>query len=1558
MADKDYLKEWRDLYSYPNYITDNQYLTEDGKASLDNENDWDISQEKLILGSAVGTAANFYLDPNPLFNKVGDIYSSVITQVFGNTSIDSFTSARTDAIKMNLRNMDYTNGKNSIGIESQPPLEFFRFYEDTETAEQIFKKENALRLSADLAKINNISEKDAEGNKIISYRYSDFREKVEFWGTEWAKNLDELVKYIKENNLLSSITDSDSNESYTVLIIDNVYIQDEENNLIHYIIPNVRMAALLSRIVSKISGEQTGLQLLMPQYHRRVEVEDLNKNFWVISLLLDASLNALWGPYGIIDVVRQLIFRINQLNDKNKVQDIELLHNGSDDLYFDMYSRFILPSLELKLKTESGERIIKNIFKGHDNKHDRATSSYSGEKVSDLFNNITMEMFGQQDYSKNELVLWPTEEDKNFTGLFDSDLICSEGTVSFEDGSRYVSLSSVIDEINGKLVLSDEIFTGYDYSRDEADQKFFEIFDNSIGDKNFSVKDYDILKKDIETNFSDVVLTKTELERFKKYEQSYQFLLNLKNKNEDENEDENNMPKIFNSADIEEFYTEQFVFVKPDENSNEDSGFSLEIYQSELDKIYKHLEQYTQNNKQNSIINSPIVYDNYYPETFEVLHEQYRKILSVCETSEPSETNEKSEWTIFAVPPQLIEYRMLEKSDLNNPFSDAGNAFLYHSNADSFWSNEDAIEYSDNDIKTSILDCLNKKTLPITFELSDDFELSKINDKFIDLEDYLKVTLEENSDPLSLKDFNDQIRQTFFNVYEEELKSTVKTIKIIDEDDKVKYFLRIPLCYSTSIAARISLTLNREEAVYTTTTPGQIFIYNTNADITDPDVINNIINIDNNINKNDKIITFKTIQYEKYNFKKLKVEKPLIIKGNVTPIYSYKVAQGIASVLADKDKKIDLDEYVNFLNVNKDGEVSIRDSAAISAYAKNPPVDYINFVREKEEILDNQKEGYNELITALGKIGISTDQSVEEIKSQIFNYIENPLRNFSFLTSFHIPTQKFLNALKEMDNTSKSNIEWSFEDKGILLDSVEDCEYSLCNNILVYLFDEDYYTLKKEDNKFKLYVKATDIYFSKINNPLISTEAITDSQKTVFLFVPRADLREGEIIELRLTGKGSLAYYFDFDAAFSYVNGNGNGSLALKEKTEQPVKLFLYNSFADNIAQYNYRTALFFENTTPLYLSDSKATSLNDLFNQGIGVSYFKPTRIINESLEKETQTIAKAQIISKDLKIYASMLTSKYDYIDNSYEITSGTGKKLATKNLNEDYEGYGPVSSEYYTFEKQQAYCAAIRNNLIFYSSPSQNEYGQYLHSPLMALESPKRFTPSTTIQTAIVTNKGITSLDDGEQVSIPYDVLTNKKSSATIMEIKDMLYRNAYEDKPPTIEFCWGRRDASNYVKEKKLTHIVIEREKGDRHKTYAPTCAGISISSGFLHSKEGIKSVYEGDHYSFPIIWYNKKGEQITISNDAKTAPNDAIYGIIDLTKAPIGSESTTSTKEIPSEIVGSNFLIRFYNSDLKQEHWTKEEFTILIDADTKPIVRRPIIQRVYFFGKDDSEKSKK
>ena len=83
----------------------------------------------------------------------------------------------------------------------------------------------------------------------------------------------------------------------------------------------------------------------MPQYHRRVEVEDLDENFWVISVILDAVVNALWGPYGLIDVVRQLIAKVTQIEDflgLNSLTGIELLYNGDNELYFDMYSRFLL----------------------------------------------------------------------------------------------------------------------------------------------------------------------------------------------------------------------------------------------------------------------------------------------------------------------------------------------------------------------------------------------------------------------------------------------------------------------------------------------------------------------------------------------------------------------------------------------------------------------------------------------------------------------------------------------------------------------------------------------------------------------------------------------------------------------------------------------------------------------------------------------------------------------------------------------------------------------------------------------------------------------------------------------------------------------------------------------------------------------------------------------------------------------------------------------------------------------------------------------------------------
>jgi len=65
----------------------------------------------------------------------------------------------------------------------------------------------------------------------------------------------------------------------------------------------------------------TIFNLLMPRYARRVEVEDLNKNFWVIAQTIDAILSAIWGHDGIIDIIQEIIKRQNNLY--LKINDID-----------------------------------------------------------------------------------------------------------------------------------------------------------------------------------------------------------------------------------------------------------------------------------------------------------------------------------------------------------------------------------------------------------------------------------------------------------------------------------------------------------------------------------------------------------------------------------------------------------------------------------------------------------------------------------------------------------------------------------------------------------------------------------------------------------------------------------------------------------------------------------------------------------------------------------------------------------------------------------------------------------------------------------------------------------------------------------------------------------------------------------------------------------------------------------------------------------------------------------------------------------------------------------
>ena len=99
---KDYLELWRERYSFPNYITGHEYLTENGNAVSNTDTSWSAAQKLLLNGNAIGTPDKYYLNPIPLFNRLDHIYSDIVKK--------GFVSARSDAIKMNVKNMDYTNG--------------------------------------------------------------------------------------------------------------------------------------------------------------------------------------------------------------------------------------------------------------------------------------------------------------------------------------------------------------------------------------------------------------------------------------------------------------------------------------------------------------------------------------------------------------------------------------------------------------------------------------------------------------------------------------------------------------------------------------------------------------------------------------------------------------------------------------------------------------------------------------------------------------------------------------------------------------------------------------------------------------------------------------------------------------------------------------------------------------------------------------------------------------------------------------------------------------------------------------------------------------------------------------------------------------------------------------------------------------------------------------------------------------------------------------------------------------------------------------------------------
>lgn len=372
----------------------------------------DFIESKDILGAtAKGSEENFYLDPIPRLNKLGYIYSNIVSD------IGARISARTDSIKMNRDNMDYTNDRESegkvydlsivsaydlnndgvIGIDDANILLTYRAYKQIEISssiEEYFDKIFSKKIVS-----NEISSLPPE---LINYKPG--------YNTDYP---DRIIANIEGESYFYSKQDNTDNY-YLFIYQDN----DEHNTLDYYknlflnkltIIENYESGNAVgaaSSILKLIKDEGNGnpyitieqladnfgfyktqsfLNLLMPQYKRRVEIEDLDENFWVIGQVLDAVVNSIFGKDNIIDIILNLIDRLNDID--LQINIINKMIGLGDEMSIQLRGPSSVSSCDLfsfelinpRIITEYGYRDIDTPFSN------RIGVKYEGEETADSF---------------------------------------------------------------------------------------------------------------------------------------------------------------------------------------------------------------------------------------------------------------------------------------------------------------------------------------------------------------------------------------------------------------------------------------------------------------------------------------------------------------------------------------------------------------------------------------------------------------------------------------------------------------------------------------------------------------------------------------------------------------------------------------------------------------------------------------------------------------------------------------------------------------------------------------------------------------------------------------------------------------------------------------------------------------------------------------------------------------------------------------------------------------------------------------------------------------------
>ena len=1529
MADvKDYLEQWRELYSYPNYLTKNQYLTDNGSKVLDNNESWSAAQYKLLKGNAIGTPDNNYLDPNPLFNKLGYIYSKIVNSVF--------ISARTDAIKMNVVNMDYTNGNNAT-YQNIPLYPFFNFYgyelegDNKPTAEVFYAGENGLNAYY-LAKcflqkslggfsiedssydyqlsVNDAKNTITDNGETLYNEILRFNELYELYGDNGGALLDPSLN-LTILNLQYNNTETQDNLWKKVLMDENIYY-----------VPGLEMLILYLKFCLNLVSESQGLQLLMPQYKRRVEVEDLNKNFWVISQILDAVVNALWGPYGLVDVVRQLILKVNQIEEYlglDDVQDIELWHSGSNDMYFDMYSRFTLSGLELKLKGSNGERTLKNIFKAHSETSDRNSTTDGYLEREHLFYSIQVNELPQ---SNNQ--------------LYDSDLISSEGEIKIDNGeTAYCSLSSVIDAINDKIVNNQVTFGSYSYKNEsDLEVEFFSKIDfNSDG--KYSAEELKNIAEDVNIDEGEIIST-TQFNKVKKYEEAYQFLI----KKWEERETETEISEFFEELNIASKEDIDNLFQKKTILSNmtvdTDPNKVLEICQAQLEK--------------------------YEGQIADLLN--YWDVNANADKYTSTNINELESCFI-----ELIE------SDTELEDGEA----LKEQNRNELWNNFKKIETQVNEL------CL--------FGYDSDYSEGDTSNK-----NYLKGVYKKiSSSSLLWPTYYDSENQTFGNTLtlwhlggsdpdESDMPRWLKMVEKMNGTITDEEYTRATKLFQTGLdLSTVSRgTQSTKEAYF------DFLIKIRDADkrhesgvLMEEDADEENYAVQMSLVKN----WISEATYEDFYIYIGSFNSIGVLPSEDVYVHSFTAAQYLASYLAENEdienafdasiksalKLFNASDYASypFDNKNSLDSLDVYDCIMMARqYSYENNGGYNHYIKK---LIQDLRADTNNLLYDAKKIlaphfresGTNGDNITVDNIINIFFTLKRA-GSSTLLTEFDIytPTINLLVLIQRLQNVSKlvSGFQITEEDKDELLNSITNTEYRLHDNILLFLYDPDYYDFKTNEegeaiysysykegsneyfiNVYKengLYVKATDGFY-RTDQPLIQYSMFFDGTNdgTYALFIPRDDLIGGEIVQLRLTQKGSTKKMLDFEAFNSTTGFNGSDGSGVFKETGSRLFLSLHNCFSTIESQYNHRTTLFFEDIVPEDLdyltstiskstNEKKKLSVDSWFTNGIECQYFRPKKTAtNEGLV--TNSLQTERV---DLKIRASMLSKNDPYNDNSFY----TDSVIRYDNKTEYIEGTdniddGNINNDFFAFSHELAYCAAQRHNLLFYSSPATNEQDIYIHSPLQLLQTP--YTRSDdSIQSP--------SWSKGKLDRYCFDALSNAGDECGIADIKNMLYKNSKITKyniPQCIEAIWGSRKVDDYVKKKKLQYIIIEREPGSRNNTYGPTSVGISYGYGYLH--ETVTSFGEIPHENCIVKWYDQSGAYLdyTSHEGENFPPAAAKYGVIDLTN-------------ITTEFANA-FLIRFYAGDPKNIGNLKTEFTF----DDGEKVRRPIFRMAYFFGVDETGK---